>query len=164
MALFMDSHVHKIDRKGRVSVPAQFRAALMSESFAGVIAFPSFRENCDAIEACGQDRMEQLSRSLDNLDPFSSEQGDMASVLFGAAAQLPFDSEGRITLTDRLLDAAGITDKVAFVGCGQTFQIWSPEAHRLFAKQASARTRESRPSLRLTKPAGGDGGGGNEHR
>ena len=110
MALFLDSHVHKIDRKGRVSVPAQFRAALINQSYAGVIAFPSFRENCDAIEACGMDRMDQLSESLDSLDPFSNEQNDMATVIFGAAVQLPFDGEGRIMLPERLLSAAGITD------------------------------------------------------
>lgn len=161
MALFLDSHVHKIDRKGRVSVPAQFRAALMSQSFAGVIAFPSFRDNCDAIEACGWDRMDQLSESLDNLDPFSDEQNDMAAVLFGAAVQLPFDGEGRIMLPDRLLEAAGIVDRTVFVGCGQTFQIWAPDAYTKFALEARARARETRAELRLKRPAGG---GGDERR
>lgn len=157
MALFLDSHVHKIDRKGRVSVPAQFRAALMNQSFAGVIAFPSFRENCDAIEACGMDRMDQLSESLDNLDPFSNAQNDMASVLFGAAVQLPFDGEGRIMLPRHLLDGADITDKTVFVGCGQTFQIWAPDAYAVFAVEARARAREARVELSLRRPAGGDG-------
>ncbi len=157
MALFLDCHVHKIDRTGRVSVPAQFRAALINQSFAGVIAFPSFRENCDAIEACGMDRMNQLSESLDNLDPFSDEQNDMAAVLFGAAVQLPFDGEGRIMLPGRLLDGAGIVDKTVFVGCGKTFQMWAPDAHAEFAAEARGRARESRARLLLTKPAGGDG-------
>ncbi|MCH7555228.1 MAG: division/cell wall cluster transcriptional repressor MraZ [Proteobacteria bacterium] len=157
MALFLDCHVHKIDRKGRVSVPAQFRAALMNQSFAGVIAFPSFRENCDAIEACGMDRMNQLSESLDNLDPFSNEQNDMAAVLFGAAVQLPFDGEGRIMLPDRLRDGAGIVDRTVFVGCGKTFQMWAPEAHAEFAAEARDRARESRAGLRLSGPAGGGG-------
>lgn len=167
MALFLDSHVHKIDRKGRVSVPAQFRAALLNQSFAGVIAFPSFRENCNAIEACGMDRMDQLSESLDDLDPFSDEQNDMAAVIFGAAVQLPFDGEGRIMLPDRLIEGAGIVDRTVFVGCGQTFQMWAPDAHAEFALKARDRARESRARLRLTKPAHGDGpsgGSGNERR
>ena len=157
MALFLDSHVHKIDRKGRVSVPAQFRAALMNQSFAGVIAFPSFRERCNAIEACGIDRMNRLSESLDDLDPFSNEQNDMAVVIFGAAAQLPFDGEGRIMLTDNLIAAAGITDRTVFVGCGQTFQMWAPDAYAEFAVEARSRAREARAGLRLARPAGGDG-------
>lgn len=157
MALFLDSHVHKIDRKGRVSVPAQFRAALMNQSYAGVIAFPSFRDNCTAIEACGMDRMRRLSESLDDLDPFSSEQNDMAAVIFGAAAQLPFDGEGRIMLTDSLIAGAGITDRTVFVGCGQTFQMWAPDTHAEFALEARARARETRAGLRLIRPVGGDG-------
>ena len=157
MALFLDCHVHKIDRKGRVSVPAQFRACLLSQSFAGVIAFPSFRDNCDAIEACGMDRMNQLSESLDNFDPFSNEQNDMAAVLFGAAVQLPFDGEGRIMLPDRLRAGAGIVDRTVFVGCGKTFQMWAPEAHAEFAAEARDRARESRAGLRLSGPPAGGG-------
>ena len=157
MALFLDSHVHKIDRKGRVSVPAQFRAALMNQSFAGVIAFPSFRENCDAIEACGMDRMDQLSESLDSLDPFSNEQNDMAAVIFGAAVQLPFDGEGRIVLPERLLSAAGISDKTVFVGCGKPFQMWATGAYADYAVTAHSRAREARSVLQLKRPAGGDG-------
>jgi len=170
VALFLDSHVHKIDRKGRVSVPAQFRATLMSQSFAGVIAFPSFRENCDAIEACGIDRMDQLSESLDTLDPFSDEQNDMAAVLFGAAVQMPFDGEGRIILPGHLIAGAGITDQTVFVGCGQTFQIWAPDAYAEFAVAARARAREARTEMRLKRPgsdgpgSGGPGGDGNERR
>ena len=165
MALFLDCQVHKIDRKGRVSVPAQFRACLISQSFAGVIAFPSFRDNCDAIEACGMDRMNQLSESLDNFDPFSNEQNDMAAVLFGAAVQLPFDGEGRILLPDHLTAGAGITDMTVFVGCGQTFQMWAPDAYAEFAAAARDRAREARIVMRLKRPGGdGPGGDGNERR
>ena len=34
MALFMDTFVNKIDRKGRVSVPAPYRTSLAAEGFA----------------------------------------------------------------------------------------------------------------------------------
>ena len=152
MALFFDSHVHKIDRKGRVSVPAQFRAALLGQSFPGIIAFPSFRESYEAIEACGMDRMELLSASLDRLDPFSDQRGDLAAVIFGAAVQLPFDGEGRILLPDHLRDHAGIGQQATFVGFGRTFQIWAPEAYAGFATAARQRAREARASLSLDPP------------
>lgn len=161
MALFLDSHVHKIDRKGRVSVPAQFRAVLMSQSFAGVIAFPSFRENCNALEACGMDRMEDLSEALDDLDLFSTEHNDMSNAIFSASAQMPFDGEGRIMLPERLMNGAGITDQTVFVGCGKTFQIWAPNAYADYAVDARSRALEARAVLNLKRPAGGDG---DEHR
>ena len=40
MALFLDTFVNKIDRKGRVSVPATFRAALDGQAFHGIVALP----------------------------------------------------------------------------------------------------------------------------
>ena len=156
MALFFDCHVHKIDRKGRVSVPAQFRAALMGQNFPGIVAFPSFslRENFEAIEACGIDRMDLLGDGLDRLDPFSDERDDLAAVIFGAAVQLPFDGDGRIMLPDHLREHAGITERAAFVGGGRTFQIWSPAAYSEFAKEAPVRARDARAKLRLGPPGG----------
>ena len=41
--LFFSTFVNKVDRKGRVSVPATFRAAVADQSFPGIIVFPSFK-------------------------------------------------------------------------------------------------------------------------
>ena len=156
MALFFDCHVHKIDRKGRVSVPAQFRAALMGQNFPGIVAFPSFslRDDFEAIEACGIDRMDLLGDSLDQLDLYSEERDDLAASIFGNAVQLPFDGDGRIMLPERLCGHAGITDQAAFVGAGRTFQIWAPASYSDFAKEAPARARDARAKLRLGPPGG----------
>ena len=51
MALFLSTFINKVDRKGRVSVPAPFRAALIGQSFHGIVAFPSFRDTYDAVAA-----------------------------------------------------------------------------------------------------------------
>ncbi len=55
MAVFIGTFENKVDRKGRVSVPAQFRQTLAAQSFQGIVAFRSYR--ADAIEACGFDFM-----------------------------------------------------------------------------------------------------------
>ena len=43
MALFIDTFVNRIDRKGRVSVPAAYRTALAGQSFSGIVALPAFK-------------------------------------------------------------------------------------------------------------------------
>ena len=156
MALFLSTYVNKVDRKGRISVPATFRAALATQSYQGIVAFPSFRESYDAIEACGMDRMESLSESVDRLDPFTDVHDDLASVIFGAAAQLPFDGEGRIVLPEGLREHARIADQAAFVGRGRTFQIWHPDSLRAFETEARTRAREARGLLRLGAKGEGD--------
>lgn len=148
MALFLSTFVNKVDRKGRVSVPAQFRSALSQQTFKGIVAFRSYREK--TIEACGIDRMERMSESLDAMEQFSAEQDALASTIFADAHQLPIDGDGRISLPPQLAEHAGITELAAFVGRGATFQIWNPEAFE--THQASARDLAARQhaTLRLT--------------
>ena len=153
MALFLSTHVNKVDKKGRVSVPAQFRAALQGQSFNGVIVFASHKHAC--LEACGIDRMEQLSDSVDNLDYFSDTQDDLAASIFADAHQLPFDADGRIILPTDLAAHAGITSgsdsRAAFVGRGKTFQIWSPDTFEIHRKSARQRAASQAATLRVKK-------------
>lgn len=151
MALFLSTFVNKVDKKGRVSVPATFRAALTDQSFAGIIAYRSF--TTAAIEGCGMDFMEQLSASTDELAAFSPEQDDLTSLIFADARQLAFDGEGRIMLPEDLCAHAGITEAAAFVGKGKTFQIWQPDAFRAAQEDARRRALANRPTLPL-RPKG----------
>jgi len=150
MALFLSTFVNKVDKKGRVSVPASFRAALAGQAFAGIVAFRSYKLN--ALEACGIDRMDRLSRSMDDLDLFSQQQDDLAANIFADAHQLPFDSDGRIVLPDQLAQHAKIDDRAAFVGRGAMFQIWNPEAFLRFQDEARARAKQAGATLRLRPP------------
>lgn len=147
MALFISTFVNKVDRKGRVSVPATFRAGLKGLSFNGVVAFRSYREA--AIEGCGIDRMEELSHGLDALDQFSQEQDELASTIFADAHQLAIDGDGRIVLPPLLAEHAGIGDTAAFVGRGATFQIWNPETFARHQDEARRRAAERGATLRL---------------
>ena len=69
MPLFLSTYVNRVDKKGRVSVPARYRAALAGQMFNGVIAFPSYVN--PAIEASGLDFLEGLQDRLGAYDPFS---------------------------------------------------------------------------------------------
>jgi MraZ protein len=44
--MFMGTYTNKVDAKGRVSVPAEFRAVLAEEEQDGIICFPSFTDQC----------------------------------------------------------------------------------------------------------------------
>ncbi len=156
MAMFLSTYVNKVDRKGRVSVPASFRAALAGDGFNGIVVFRSYK--FAALEACPMDRMARLSASLDDLDLFSEQQDDLAATIFADAHQLPFDGEGRIMLPRELAEYARITDSAAFVGRGATFQIWTPDAFRAYQDEARERIRRRGATLRL-RPLG-DGPGG----
>jgi MraZ protein len=124
MKLFLSTYVNKIDKKGRVSVPASFRNALKGEEFKGIIVFKSHKNN--ALEGWSASRIEQISESLDNYDVFSEEQDYLNTAIFAESQELNFDKDGRITLPQDMIEYLGTTEHIAFVGQGKTFQIWNP--------------------------------------
>lgn len=125
MALFLSTYLNKIDKKGRVSVPAPFRNALASQEFQGIVVFKSSKHQ--ALEGFGWDRMTEMSDRLDQFNMFSNEQDDLASLIFGESRQLPFDGDGRILLPKDLIEFCGIDEYASFVGMGKKFQIWAPD-------------------------------------
>ncbi|HEY7689395.1 MAG TPA: division/cell wall cluster transcriptional repressor MraZ [Dongiaceae bacterium] len=152
MALFLDTFVNKIDSKGRVSVPASFRAALKGQSFAGVVASPSAK--FPAIQCAGIDWFQRLSNELSNGELFSDENDDLTAALFADAKQLAFDGEGRIMLPDILTQHAGLSDLAAFVGRGVNFEIWSPAAFESYKASARKRAFEKGRTLRPRQDGG----------
>ena len=148
MGLFLSTTLNKIDKKGRVSVPSGFRAALASEPFQGVILFKSYTQQ--ALEGVGMSAMESMAGRIDHAFPFFSDDHDeLATVLFGESVQLAFDGDGRITLPAELAEFAGIEDKVAFVGMGQKFQIWNPDTFQ--ARKQNARNAVQSKQITLPK-------------
>ncbi len=147
MALFLSSAVMRIDAKGRVSVPAAFRAPLLEQTFKGVVAFPSYE--VAALDACGMDRMEGLAASLDQPGQYSPDEWNLAAMSFGEAAQLAFDSNGRILLPHHLCQHAGLEDEVLFVGKGVIFQMWRPSDYHNYKKTILERAGNQGISPRL---------------
>lgn len=145
MAVFLSTYVNKVDRKGRVSVPAQFRTILAAQSNQGMIVFPSLQHS--ALEACSTEHMEQLSDSLESPDLPPDERELIETIIFGSSVQLAFDNEGRVVLPQSLFEYAGITEEAAFVGRRRTFQIWEPKA--LAAHEAALRDQARRKDISL---------------
>ncbi len=154
MALFLSTYTNKVDKKGRVSVPATFRAALSAGPAAqqGFVAYPSFTS--PAVEGCSHDFMAQLAQSAESFDAFSPEQDVFNSLIFAESKPLSWDPEGRIMLPEEFMAHAGITDSCAFVGKGNTFQLWEPEALKTALAELRQRALRERPTLPLRRPNG----------
>lgn len=149
MALFLSTFINKIDAKGRVSVPVQFRASLVNESFSGMIIYESFVNEC--IEGCDIERIKKLSESIDNLDPYSEERDAFATAVLGGSTQLTIDGDGRVILPESLLKTAKIKDSAVFVGKGSTFEIWEPKKFEEYMAKAKKDAKAKRNLLRLSK-------------
>ncbi len=149
MALFLSTFTNKVDSKGRVSVPSQFRASLVNESFSGMIVYESFVNQC--IEGCDLDRIKKISESIDDLDPFSEERDAFATAVLGGSMQLSIDGDGRVILPEALLKKAEVRNLATFVGKGSTFEIWEPEKFKGYMSKAKKEAKDKRNLLRLSK-------------
>ena len=144
--MFLSTYENKLDKKGRVSVPASFRSYLSNLGYNGVICYPSF--NNQSIEAWPQDRVEKISNSIDNLNPFEEKRDFFATSILSESINLQFDSEGRVLLTQKLLKHAKIKNSMVFVGQGKTFQIWEPTIFEKFKVNARKKANLNRASLK----------------
>jgi MraZ protein len=144
--MFLSSYENKLDKKGRVSVPASFRSHLSSLGYNGFVTYPSF--NHESLEACSQDRIEKLSSTIDSLNPFEEKRDFFATSVLSESVSLQFDSEGRVLISEKLLSHAKIRNNILFVGLGRTFQIWEPKNFDKYKVVARKKAYQNRSSLK----------------
>ena len=163
MSHFLGTHTNRLDAKGRVSVPAAFRASVRTLSEGGaqsLILLPSHLHDC--IDVYPSAVFHAIAAPLDRLDMFSESHDDLAATLYANAVPIDVDRDGRIILPESLVAHAGLTDSVVFMGLGRIFQIWEPAAAD--RRRAEARTRARGVTLpgsgapAVTAPAAPAGG------
>ena len=155
MALFTYTFVNKVDRKGRVSVPASFRNELARQSFNGVAVYPSI-DGSKSLTGCEEDVLRQWSDTYRADDPFDTVSTRKRMRLFSAVQRLPLDSDGRVLLPGELLAHAGIATHAAFVGLGHEFQIWDPATLEAARKAEQGQSSEDAAEPELPPAPGGD--------
>lgn len=137
--MFLSSATHTIDAKGRTSVPSPFRETVGED--AAIYVWPSVHG--PFLEGGGKALMESLQREIfdrvaaGTMTPETAEAQQM--VVLGEAQRLSYDATGRIVLPKALRDHAALTKTVTFVGLGNRFEIWEPEAQE--ARMAAMRER-----------------------
>ncbi len=147
--LFLDTVINKVDTKGRVSLPSDYRA-IVKETASEIVCYRSLTSPC--IEGCLEDMLEKLATEIETSnDFFSQQQDDLTNLIFGDARRFLFDSTGRIVLSEKLLQHANITDTAIFVGKGRKFQIWNPENWHKEEALLRERIMQNRPVISPVK-------------
>ncbi|HEU0061399.1 MAG TPA: division/cell wall cluster transcriptional repressor MraZ, partial [Hyphomicrobiaceae bacterium] len=102
MDRFVSTFINKIDAKGRVSVPASFRAILERDGYAGggIYCYPSL--DAPALDAGGQRLADNIDRLLAGLPDYSDERDELSVALYGDVHTLAIDQDGRIVLPEAL--------------------------------------------------------------
>ncbi|MHA3913796.1 division/cell wall cluster transcriptional repressor MraZ [Halovulum sp. GXIMD14793] len=132
---FRSESVHKVDSKGRVSIPAAFRRVLeegdpdfVSGGQATLILMYG-RKAGVCLEGYSVTGIEKIDDMIDDLPPFSPEREALERMLNSQSIQTQVDESGRIVLPAKLRDMIGVKGEAMFAGMGDKFQIWEPDAY-----------------------------------
>src|SRR5207237_4693879 len=145
MDRFVSHYTLRLDAKGRVSIPASFRAVLARDGFDGLYCYPALDR--PALDAGGNALLAEIELLIERFSPYSEEREQFSAALYGTSEVLKIDGEGRVVLTDALKSHAGISDAVAFAGLGHKFQIWEPERFRAELAEATEKVRALKKQL-----------------
>ncbi len=145
MDRFVSHYLIRLDAKGRVSVPASFRAVLARDGFDGLYCYPALDR--PALDAGGNALLAEIEALIAGFLPYSDEREQFSLAFYGTSETLKIDGEGRVVLTDALKMHAGITDAVTFVGLGHKFRIWEPGRFRAELAEATDKVRAFRQEL-----------------
>jgi len=131
---FRSEILMKLDKKGRVSLPAAFRDELPAEDRGAFVLYhsPNVTGVVNGNSRLGFDAMLDRLRT-EALGPKGSlkvalddEAFDPAGYLSAGARTIPMEPDGRFVLPDEFVQALEAQDGVLFVGKGDKFQIWNP--------------------------------------
>jgi MraZ protein len=145
MDRFVSHYTLRLDAKGRVSIPAPYRAVLARDGFDGLYCYPALDR--PALDAGGNALLKEIEALIARFAPYSEEREQFSAALYSTSEILKIDGEGRVVLTEPLKTHAGIADAVAFAGQGHKFQIWEPGRFRAALAEATKTVRALKKQL-----------------
>jgi len=130
--VFVSTYETSLDAKGRVSVPAPFRAALAGGN--RIFLWPAI-DGSGCLEGGGDELMALYRQTLARMAPNDPNRRAFMHTIFTRSADLKMDDTGRISIPASLLEAAGIEKKLVFAGAFDRFHIWEPSRFAAFDAQ-----------------------------
>ena len=138
---FHGTFEHSLDAKNRLTIPAKFRAALAGKVFLVRGADP-------CISVYPEQTYTGLTQAaLAGLNPFSPQARELKRMFYGNATDTELDSAGRVMLTPRQLEHAGIGREVVITGAGDCLELWDRSAWEAYDRDLSQRAPDLTASL-----------------
>ncbi len=119
--MFLGQYRHTIDAKGRLIIPARFRALLAD----GAYLTKGFDQNLMVMPATYFDRVYGRIDAMNLADPTARL---LRRLILANAYQVNVDKAGRILLPQHLREDLNLAGDAVVVGQGSYFEIWQPEA------------------------------------
>ena len=129
--MFVGEYLHTVDGKGRLALPARFRAKIER----GAVL-------TRGVDAClyvyPMETWEQKARELDAAITDPRQRRLVERRFFGMAFEVELDAQGRIVVPLKFRQYAGLGVEATIVGARDRFELWSTERWDAYADEMAA--------------------------
>lgn len=119
--MFLGEFIHVLDGKGRLTIPAKFRAELDA-----ALVVTRGIDRCLAVFPIPE--WEQLAEQVSDLPLTDRQARAFRRLLFANASDVSPDGQGRILIPPRLREYANLDGEVVVAGLNTYIELWNPEA------------------------------------
>lgn len=138
--MFIGEFTHSIDEKGRLSIPAKFRA-----SFADGCVVTRGLDHCLWLYSISE--WEKLAGKIAELPITQKNARSFSRLMLSGAIDSKLDKAGRVILPAYLKEFSGIKTKVIVAGVYNRVEIWPEEEWKNFKKEMEDNSDEIAENL-----------------
>jgi MraZ protein len=120
--MFRGQFVHSVDAKGRVSLPARFRDALLAEGDARCVLTPAPFDPC--LHLHPMRAWLELEQRISELPRFDANIVRFRRLYISAALECELDRSGRVLVPPHLRERTGLDKEAVWAGMGRTIELW----------------------------------------
>ncbi|SRR3989339_2191624 len=126
--MFIGEYHHSLDEKGRVAVPAKFRALLNQ----GAVVTRGL-DNCLFLYT--KNEWKKLAERLSSLPISQKDTRAFARLMLAGAMDVELDKQGRVVLPDYLRKYAKLGKNLVLAGLYNRLEVWSEEEWTRYTEQ-----------------------------
>jgi MraZ protein len=138
--MFIGEYKHNLDAKGRLAIPAKFRVLLEG----GAVVTKGL-DNC--LFLYPKNEWEQLARKLAALPISKANTRAFSRLMLAGAAEVDFDSQGRIILPEHLRKFAGLSKTTVVAGLFDRLEIWDEAVWEAYKEGTEAKSGDIAEAL-----------------
>ncbi|MEM6548792.1 MAG: hypothetical protein AAF713_13735 [Pseudomonadota bacterium] len=150
LKFFTGEHEYKVEPRGRVSIPSEFRKVLDELSSTYVYIVPQMAR-IEAHTCFSLPGWQVFVRQIEGKVLPKTDKDALRAATIGKAKLVPIDDAGRIVLSEKLRNLIGVKKDVMFFGVGSTFELWEPDTWRAHHEPQAARGMEIAAKLDLSE-------------
>lgn len=146
MSRFLGEYEVPVDAKGRIFIPAEMRRNLQPEDGDTLVVARGL-DGC--LTAHPQRAWAAITEKIMRLSQTDQKVRLYYRVTLSQAHEVRLDRQGRATIPRKLLERAGIEDRMVIIGALDKLEFWNPTKWKAYMEQAEPTLEEVAETLDL---------------